>query len=145
HRASAGRNCACRDGLARIAGPDDRLADRGDIAGCRAGASGHRGDCDQTSCPRHAVSTLLAAAAGALAGAGAAGPVLDALRRAHPFRGAAASLPAAARRLAAAERPGDFGTREWTWLKCCTAALTGLCGLAGAGSFPGRLPFVAVI
>lgn len=88
---------------------------------------------------------MLAAAAGALAGAGAAGPVLDALRRAGPFRGAAVSLPLAARRLAAAGRPADFGTREWMWLKCSSAALTGLCGLAGAGSLPGRLPFVAVI
>ena len=119
------------------------------------------------------MSVVLAAAAGALAGAGMAAMAAEWLAGARALRGvAAAALPLAAltamarlgarlaralrlsgpantgdtaARLAAAGRPGRLGTREWIGLKCCTAAALGLCGAAGAGSLPGRLPLVALV
>ena len=119
------------------------------------------------------MSAVLAAAAGALAGAGVAALALEWLAGARALRGvAAAAVPLAAltvvarlgarlsralrlsgpadtgdaaARLAAAGRPGRLGTREWIGLKCCTAAALGVCGAAGAGSLPGRLPLVALV
>jgi tight adherence protein C len=119
------------------------------------------------------VSVALAAAAGALAGAGVAALTLDSLAGARAWRGvAAAAVPLAAltvpaslgtwlaralrltgpatggdttARLAAGGWPGRLGTREWIGLKCCTAAVLGLCAAAGAGSLPGRLPLVALV
>jgi tight adherence protein C len=117
------------------------------------------------------VSTVLAAVAGALAGAGAAALAADAVRGASAFRARGADVPVAllasvarlgarlavagriagrapgdaGQRLAAAGRPGDMGTREWAGIKCATAVAVAVCGAAGAGSLPGRLPLVAVI
>jgi tight adherence protein C len=48
-------------------------------------------------------------------------------------------------RLAAAGRGTDLGAREWTGLKCASAALVGVAGVAAAGSLPGRLPLVALL
>ena len=118
------------------------------------------------------MSAVLAAAAGGLAGAGVAALALESLAGARALRGAAAAAvplavlrvvarlgtrlsrafrlhgPAAthdaAARLAAAGTPRWVGTREWIGLKCLTAAAVGICGATGAGSLPGRLPFVAV-
>lgn len=119
------------------------------------------------------MSAVLAAAAGALAGAGVAALALESLAGARALRGAAAAaVPLAAltvvarlgarlsralrlrgpattgdtaARLAAAGRPARLGTREWIGLKICAAAGLGLCGVAGAGSLPGRLPIVALV
>jgi tight adherence protein C len=118
------------------------------------------------------LSSLLAAMAGALAGAGAARLVYDALHDARmslPREASAvpvAALTALARigtrlsparmltargasgdvaaRLAAAGQPAVIGTREWIGLKCCAAAAAGVCALASAGALPGRLPVLAV-
>jgi tight adherence protein C len=118
------------------------------------------------------VSGLLGGAAGALAGAGVAALLLDALGRARvrrpspgsglplaiaraasragtrlAFAGRRRPLSAAdaAERLAAAGREARFDPSEWTGLKCAGAAAVGLCGAVGAGSLPGRLPLVALV
>jgi tight adherence protein C len=118
------------------------------------------------------VSGLLGGAAGALAGAGVAALLLDALGRARvrrpslgsglplaiaraasragtrlAFAGRRRPLSAAdaAERLAAAGREARFDPSEWTGLKCAGAAAAGLCVAVGAGSLPGRLPLVALV
>jgi len=117
------------------------------------------------------MSILLAAAAGALAGSAAAALAPDALRGASALRVRRGDLPVAllacvsrlgarlsvarriagrapgdaAQRLTAAGRPGDMGTREWAGIKCATAVAAAVCGVAGAGSLPGRLPLVGLV
>jgi tight adherence protein C len=117
------------------------------------------------------VSSLLAAVAGALAGAGGAALASDGFRHLTALRarrtdfpvamvsaisrlGARLSVPVAiagrsaggaAERLAAAGRPGEMGTREWAGVKCATAVAVGICGAASAGSLPGRLPLLALV
>jgi len=114
------------------------------------------------------IRLLLAAAAGALAGAGGAAVAFDAIRRARTIRrGAAAALPAAAlvglsrvgarvssrlglggaaaQRLAAAGLPARLGPGEWLGVKSCGAAATAACSIAGAGWLPGRMPLLALM
>jgi tight adherence protein C len=115
---------------------------------------------------------VLAAAAGALAGAGGTALAFESLAGVRALKGAAAAAvplaalrivaragarlsrafrlhgPAAAHdaaaRLVAAGTPGWVGTREWIGLKGFSAAALGLCCAAAAGSLPGRLPVVAL-
>ena len=47
-------------------------------------------------------------------------------------------------RIVAAGRPGGLGPRDWTALKCVTAAGTLAVGVLGAGALPGRLALIAV-
>jgi tight adherence protein C len=117
------------------------------------------------------VSTVLAAAAGALAGAAGVAllPAMPSAGRA--LRPAAGTVPVAilvaaaragrrlayagrrrgpatrgvAERVAAAGRDHNLGPREWMGLKCVAGTGAGLCGAVAAWSLPGRLPFLALV